>query len=314
MNPFGTGSNTLTFGGLQRTYLVFVPPSYRNTNASSLVLFFHGGGGSGQQAQQSYGWDATAAANNFIVAYPDGTGVLKTWNGGGCCGSAVSNNVDDVGFVGALISSLKNSLCIDTDRVFVAGHSNGGILSQRLACELSTVVAAAAPSAGPLFVSPCTPVRAVPMLYMQALEDLNVPYNGGPGCGPTNGVLFPSVAEVATARIVQNGCSCSFGNSSCRRTLSSGVWGACQTFGSCTTPFVLCSLAAPAGHVWPGSGPGAGVVAGCNSNASSFNLNNADVWGFFANVSSRVPVGGAAVAAVAPGFVLFACALLLCFQ
>ena len=62
-------------------------------------------------------------------------------NAGSCCGSAVSQGVDDVGFVNAMIDAVDAAYCVDPKRVYAAGFSNGGMLSNRLACELGDRVA-----------------------------------------------------------------------------------------------------------------------------------------------------------------------------
>ena len=46
----------------------------------------------------------------FVVAYPDG--LHRTWNtngGGGCCGRAASDGVDDVGFITAAAADIVRS-------------------------------------------------------------------------------------------------------------------------------------------------------------------------------------------------------------
>ncbi len=74
-----------------------------------------------------------AAAQGIAVAYPDGIG--GSWNAGGCCGQAEADDLDDVGFILALVDELVASYSIDPDRVYLTGFSNGGLLAYRLACE-----------------------------------------------------------------------------------------------------------------------------------------------------------------------------------
>jgi polyhydroxybutyrate depolymerase len=110
--------------------------------------------------------DDVADREGFVTVYPDGLGVLGTWNGGGCCGYAVQNDVDDVGFVTALLDHLEQALCIDRARVFASGMSNGGIFSHRLACEQSERIAAIAPVAGTLMIESCAPSRSVSVMHI----------------------------------------------------------------------------------------------------------------------------------------------------
>src|SRR4051794_31635504 len=137
--PAGTTvDGTLEVGGRTRTYHVHYPTKVPDGPAS-LVIGLHGGLGSGRQFEENTGFDAVADSNGFIVVYPDGIGGvmgdqdLRTWNAGNCCGPARQQNVDDVGFISALIDHLSSTMAIDEDRVYAVGHSNGGIMAYRLA-------------------------------------------------------------------------------------------------------------------------------------------------------------------------------------
>src|SRR5580692_3112521 len=77
--PVGSSSHTISIGGLSRTYLLYRPASL--PAAAPLVVMLHGGFGSGQQAENSYGWNAEADRGHFVVAYPNG--LNRAWNTGG---------------------------------------------------------------------------------------------------------------------------------------------------------------------------------------------------------------------------------------
>ena len=174
----GSADHTLRFGGLSRSYRTYRPASLPAGTAVPLVLVLHGGLGSGRHAERAYGWNARADREKFVVAYPDGVG--RTWNAGpGCCGPAVRDNVDDVGFLQRLVSTVSNATPIDRDRVYVTGMSNGGMMAYRLACE-SPVFAAIAPVAGTL-VTPCPAPASVSVIHIHGTADPTVPYAGGPG-------------------------------------------------------------------------------------------------------------------------------------
>lgn len=157
--PLGVSTEaSIVHDGVERTFRVHVPPSYDATAATPVVLMFHGGFGSGRQLETSSGMSTIADREGFIAVYPDGTGGVRTWNGGACCNPAARDGVDDVGFVDALLDHLESELCVDPARVFSSGMSNGAILSHRLACELSERIAAIAPVAGTIGVE-CAPTR-----------------------------------------------------------------------------------------------------------------------------------------------------------
>jgi polyhydroxybutyrate depolymerase len=178
----GDYEQSLAFGGRTRTYTVHLPRGIGDERAYPLVLVFHGGGGNDDNAARTTGFSARADAEQFIVVYPNGTGRLNdkilTWNTGNCCGYALDNNVDDVGFVRALIEKLQSEYPIDPKRVYATGISNGGMMSYRLGCDLSDKIAAIAPVAGALNFT-CQPTHPVAVIAFHGDADQHVLYNGG---------------------------------------------------------------------------------------------------------------------------------------
>src|SRR5262249_25109241 len=124
--PLGPGDHTrsLDFDGRARTYLVHVPPSYNRTNPTPVVLIFHGGASNAKQMVHFSGMNQKADHAGFIAVYPNGTGrsaTALTWNGGNCCGYAVMNNVDDVGFTRAVLNDLRKIARVDRKCVYATG-------------------------------------------------------------------------------------------------------------------------------------------------------------------------------------------------
>ena len=177
----GNNARTLTHDTLLRSYNVYAPNSYDGASPVPLVVDLHGAGSTAAQQQFISGWQQKANQVGFLVAYPDGTD--NTWNAGVCCGGAVTNNVDDVGFIRAMLTAIGAEGNIDTAQVYVTGLSNGGAMTHRLACEASDVFAAAAPAAFPTpyvdFPTECTPASTMPVLLFMGLTDIVVPYSGG---------------------------------------------------------------------------------------------------------------------------------------
>lgn len=182
-------SSSIAVDGRTRTYVLNLPPNYYDGADFSLVIGLHGGGGSGEQFERSSYLSDKANVSKFIAVYPDGvqgTGILKarTWNAGSCCDYASENNINDVKFISQLIDKLIVEYKINPKKVYVTGHSNGGMLAYRLACEIPNKIAAIAPNASTMVVKqPCNPSRPVPILHMHSLLDWNVPYSGGVGSG-----------------------------------------------------------------------------------------------------------------------------------
>lgn len=173
---------TLPFDGSNRTYLVHIPTSAAPASGFPLLIMLHGGTGNGNHMARLSGFSELADREGFIVAYPDGTSRVEnryTWNAYGCCGFAQRENVDDVGFIGALIDQMVADDGVDPSRVYVSGYSNGAMMTFRIACELSGKIAAAAPYAGSLNTDSCSADQPVPILIMNGEDDVNVPVAGG---------------------------------------------------------------------------------------------------------------------------------------
>lgn len=178
----GDHDERITVDQRERTYRVHLPPALGSTPLP-LVIVLHGGGGNGDNAARMTGMSAKADQENFIVVYPDGSGrlgdKLLTWNAGNCCGYAAENNIDDVGFIRALIGQLQREYPLDPQRIYVTGMSNGAMMTQRLACEASDLIVAIGPVAGTLNVA-CQPTQPVAVIAFNGMQDEHVLFQGGP--------------------------------------------------------------------------------------------------------------------------------------
>jgi polyhydroxybutyrate depolymerase len=182
--PSGVVDGAIEIGGLERTYRLYVPESLPD-GPVPLFIGLHGGTGWGEQFARSNGIEALADRDGFLVVHPDGTeiGTMsgRVWNGGTCCGPAVRNDVDDVAFIDAVVAEIAGAYAVDPSRVYAFGHSNGGIMSYRLACELSDRIAGIGVFAGTLSLEPCEPERPVSVIHLHGTADENLPYAGGRG-------------------------------------------------------------------------------------------------------------------------------------
>jgi polyhydroxybutyrate depolymerase len=173
------------FKGEDRKYLVHLPPQYDGRTATPLVVCLHGGGGDIGFAKRMFGMSQKADKENFIVAYPNGTGRMKNhilmWNAGECCGYAEAHRIDDVKFIREFVQQLEGDYNIDKRRVYLVGFSLGGMMSYRAACELSDQFSAVAVVSGSMNGHEKEPKNPVPMLIIHGLADKHVPVEGGPG-------------------------------------------------------------------------------------------------------------------------------------
>jgi len=140
------------------------------------VVDLHGLDSNANQQRGISGMLAVSDTEGFLVAYPDGW--ENAWNANICCGNG---DIDDVGFIRAVVAAVAGEAAVDPRRIYVTGLSNGGALSQRLACDAADLFAAAAPMAFPLAYRPatgCQPSRSMPVLTVMGLTDKLVPYDG----------------------------------------------------------------------------------------------------------------------------------------
>jgi polyhydroxybutyrate depolymerase len=256
VDPVGTKVDaTISLGGLDRTYHVYLPSALPRDQSVPLLVALHGGTGWGTQFEANSGFDRLAEANGFIVVYPDGVGLgrnadrMRTWNAGLCCGPAQKNQIDDVGFVSAVIDQVGADRHIDLNRVFVTGHSNGAMLSYRVACELSDKVAAIGVVAGSLAVDPCPTRQPVSVMEVHGTGDTHVPIEGGHGANGVAGVDFPSPREGVATMARLAGCV-GDPNVTADGDLTTTEWRACD--GATTVKLVAITGAE---HAWPGSAP-----------------------------------------------------------
>jgi polyhydroxybutyrate depolymerase len=167
-------SGTFQFDGLTRTYRVHVPPA----PPVGLVLNLHGGAATGIGQEGLSDFDSAADATNLLVVYPDGYD--KSWADGRGASPAARHHIDDLGFLIALVGKLANDFGVAPGHIFSTGMSNGGFMSNRLACERADVFAAIAPVSGTLGAGvACNPSRPVSVLAVHGTRDPLVPFNGG---------------------------------------------------------------------------------------------------------------------------------------
>lgn len=204
----GNYTGVLAFEGADRIFILRVPPRHDGRTPLPLVIMLHGGFGSAVNAARDYHWPAKADAEGFYAVFPDGLGTVQTWNATHCCGFALRNNVNDVGFIRALVAGLGNVLPIDSQRIFATGMSNGAMLAHRLGAEAADLFAAIAPVAGSIggqidgdspVIMPPIPGGPVSVIIFHGTADLNVLYNGG----PTQSVVTDGRVDLPVSDAVQ---------------------------------------------------------------------------------------------------------------
>ncbi len=245
----------LNLGERVRQYYLYVPPGLDPSKPHPLLLSFHGLNTSAWDHLEMSGLNVTAEARGFMVAYPEGT--EGSWNGGDCCGTAWRDGVDDVAFARAVVQDTSSRACVDTRRVYATGMANGAMLTHRLACEASDLVAAVAPIAGGLFLQDCRPSRPVSVLAIN---------------GTADEVMAFSIAE-SSYRSWQLFDQCRLGADTSQ--------GRCSVNTECPgqARVGLCRLE-DVGHCWPGTEE---CDAGRSTSPLDFSA-NVEMWRFFERI------------------------------
>lgn len=255
----GTYRVELPFEGRERYYLLHTAPR-RGIAPYPLLVVLHGGGSRPEVMPALTGLLDLADREGFVVALP--AGVAGGWNDGRADSRqpAAEQDVDDVGFIRAVVEDASKHALIDSGRVFATGISNGAMMSTRLGCEASDVFAGIAPVAGTVaegFESWCHPERPMAVIAFLGTDDPAVPFGGGDVqsifLGPTRGrVAGAGVFEAFWAR--HNRCGPVIPIEELPDIVADdGSHAALEGFAGCTRGGdVVMYVLDGGGHTWPG--------------------------------------------------------------
>ena len=189
--PVGLSDQTLVVNGVARQFRVHVPASL-TAPPKALVFVLHGGGGTGLNVANTGAhplsvFRTVADREGFVVVYPGGLPASDGQEGWVDCrgDNGVSSGADDVGFLATLIERVRGQYNLPTTRVFMAGGSNGGMMTQAFAIARPDLIAAAASSGAGLALNPragsCAtgPTTPKPILLAHGTADTQMPYEGG---------------------------------------------------------------------------------------------------------------------------------------
>ncbi len=253
-----------TAAGLDGTFVQHLPPAYNGTTPLPLVIDLHGWSEPAAVHVVFSGLGAFGDVHRFVTLTPEITRPVALWD------TALDGG--DMQWMTALLDQAEATLCVDTNRVYFAGMSNGAMMTTAVACALSDRVAAAAPVAGIRNPEGCTFTRPVPTVAFHGTDDGYLAYDGGygpkvaglpdpSGTGTLGTAVIAtgdndqSVPEMVQAWAVRNGCE-----------------DAEPTESEAASDVTLLTFSCPAGadavlyringggHAWPGSAVSAGAV------------------------------------------------------
>lgn len=189
---------------------MLVPPGYDGQTPHPLIVFLHGYADSGSASARAFGLPQLAAERGFLLVAPDGTPDetnLRFWNAtDGCC-NLFASTVDDRAYLVALLNDTQRRYAVDPRRVYLVGHSNGGFMAYRMACEESARLAAIVSIAGATWLDAarCQPESRVSVLQIHGDQDGIIKYEGGRFAAQLE--LYPSAQQTVAACARHNRCA-----------------------------------------------------------------------------------------------------------
>ncbi|AUX39854.1 uncharacterized protein SOCE26_012490 [Sorangium cellulosum] len=184
-----------------------MPSSYEEGTPTPLVILLHGYTASGSLQEAYFALQPLAEERGFLYAHPDGTidaDGNAFWNATDACCNFYGSEVDDSAYLRSVVEDIQARYTVDPKRIFFLGHSNGGFMSYRMACDHADLIAAVASLAGATFADPadCTPSEPVAALQIHGTADETVNY-----LGATFGAAsYPGALETAQQWAEIGGC------------------------------------------------------------------------------------------------------------
>ena len=290
-------------------------------NASlPLVLSLHAWGSDAATQQTVDNFGALSEVGCFAVAWPQG---LKhgwgpfvagyQWNAGGCCPDPRGGitGIDDVTFLSDVMDALRDTYpdTIHPTLNFVTGISNGGMMTNRLACELGERVTAIAPVSGSVVNGTdevgepfeCASARPIPVLHFHGASDPIVPYGGcnatwSSFCEPLSGctclemhamVDFADFAPVVESIDGWRAINGVLDGAAARVSFENGTV-TCTTFGDSAATNVTLCVAADEGHAWPGTPDSVSTCEAPMFHCTQDIDASAQIWAFFGSVRTAL--------------------------
>jgi polyhydroxybutyrate depolymerase len=245
---------TILVDGRERSYALHIPKSYDNSKPAPLLIALHGRLDTGEGEERLAHFDKVSDEYGFLAAYPNG--LRRSWADGRGDTPSDEDDIDDVRFIAVLIDKLAVDYQVDPKRIYAAGMSNGGFMSGRLACELSSKIAAVAivdASLSAEVAANCQPAKPVSVMIVQGTKDPLVPLAGGAIGRNGSGGQVLSHEEAVRKWAALNKCSGAPQRNSIADRAGDGTTIEVETYSLCADGSeVRGDVVVNGGHTWPG--------------------------------------------------------------
>jgi polyhydroxybutyrate depolymerase len=173
-------ATTTSFGGA-RPFNLFVPSTYNSNTPAALIIALHGFNQDGDKFEKYLNLTPIAEADDILYVHPDGTADthgIRFWNATPECCDFQSPKVDDDAYIMSIIDQVSAQYSVDPNRIYVIGHSNGGFMANRLACDHADRIAGVVNIAGGTFTTGARCKPAAPISVLEIWGSKDVTYKG----------------------------------------------------------------------------------------------------------------------------------------
>ena len=236
----GTSTHTMTVDGQKRRYVVVAPAGVRSGEPRPVVYLFHGQGSNAEQTMAYTGMGDLVAKRGVVLVAPDALGKPSTWDVRG----VQAGKGRDAAFLDRVRAEVDGSGCVDTDREYTAGLSNGSAISFALACRKDADFAGYSGVAATFYEPVCDTAPAASIIYFHGTSDPVVPFKGG------KTPIFPvrAASSVMDDWAEHDGCSADPQESKAASDVTRYSWTGCDD-----DERVEYYVIRRGGHTWPGA-------------------------------------------------------------
>jgi len=192
---------TVPVGAGQRSARIDIPAAATAGAPAPVLVSLHPFSTTGGAWESYSGLAAAAFDRGYVVITPSGSQPGPRWNVPG----GLENNVDDIGYLSALLDAVEDGACVDRNREFAAGFSAGGAMSQALSCTLPWRMAAVAASGGANLTDPCPDSPATDVMVLHGSADRIAPTSGSDVIFATP--LGVHIDDVVATNAARAGCA-----------------------------------------------------------------------------------------------------------